>query len=125
MPQSIETVNDGEYILIKYLDRIEESASKESIDKVESTLNKNNWNKILIDITMVELVLSVFQIFNFLYRHVFLFSNDIRIALLIDDEEKQNARFAETIAENRGTELKVFFDRKKATEWIKKNKEAL
>ena len=122
MPQAIEPVKDGEYILIKYFDKLDEAASKESIDEVESILKKNKWNKILIDITEVEFVPSVFQMFIFLGKHVFLFSNDIHIALLIYDEEKQNARFCETVAKNRGIDLKVFFEQRGAIEWIKKIK---
>lgn len=119
MPQAITPVNEDEYVLIKYFDKLDEAASKKSIDKVESILNKYKWEKILIDLTEAEFIPSVFQMFIFLGKHVFLFSNDIHIALLIYDEEKQNARFCETVAQNRGIDLKVFFEKKGAIEWIK------
>ena len=95
-------------------------SSKEDIAKAISEAQQifadRGFNKILTDTSKQDAMPSTIDIFD-------LFSNfprEFRTAMVLDKNQKteKDLSFAETVAVNRGIQIKIFFDRELALQWL-------
>ena len=120
MPFSTETVQAGEYVLIRYEGTIEGDDFQQAHAAARILLKKHGWRRLLIDFRKVESRINVIDI----YYCVTTNWHELRrvsIALLCSPHLKGDGIFAETVAFNRSVRLKSFVDDKMAVAWLIKS----
>lgn len=93
------------------------------ITKIKQIGNEFGINKVLLDTTKQELmpdITSIYEIFSKM-------PCNLRIAILANQEQNtlHDVKFAETVARNRSIQVKIFFLREAALEWLEKSINAL
>lgn len=81
---------------------------------------KNNLNKVISDERNLKYNLSQIELYSLASYYRELLDTVIKSAIVCREVEFENTRFWETVSVNRGLNVKVFTDLKKAQKWIEK-----
>ncbi len=89
-----------------------------AISEAQQIFRDRGFNKILADTTKQDAMPNTIDVFE-------LFSNfprEFRTAMVLNKNQKtkKDLIFAETVAENRGVRIKIFYDRELAIQWLDK-----
>ncbi|MBZ0179072.1 MAG: hypothetical protein K8F36_07260 [Melioribacteraceae bacterium] len=79
---------------------------------------KNKLNKVISDERNVKYSLSQIELYSLATYYRELLNTVIKSAIVCRDEEFDNTHFWETVSVNRGLNVKVFTDIKKARRWV-------
>ena len=92
-------------------------ATKQGVQEVEALVRKFGSNRLLYDDTELDIELSTLEIVD---MSSWLVDKRSRIAILISPDYKriENYKFFETACRNRGVNLKLFFSKEDALEWL-------
>lgn len=74
--------------------------------------------RVLADVARVIGNISTFDTYEFSSSHHEYLPADIKIAVLIKNDQENDARFAEDVATNRGINIKMFTDKNDALRWL-------
>ena len=90
----------------------------DSINKIEGFFKESGINKVLVDTTTQEQMpgtVGIFKLFSTMPKAYI-------YVLLVKENQltEEDLQFAETVAVNRGVQMKIFYDREKALKWLKK-----
>jgi len=120
MPFNIKAIENGKYVLVEHHGFVTVTELEEGRSSAKKLLTEKNWSKVLFDVTGMTNNLSIINIYHLTKSHQHVFDVLDRIGLLVSPipERKQNSRFIENIAANRGVNLKVFFDAEQARSWL-------
>ena len=112
-----ETNQSGEYILTKHEGNFTIEEFEESTRSTKVLLDEHRWNKLLVDLRGVTNRIPLANVYYIIEFDKKVFPS-ARIAVVFPLERAEDARFAETVAENRGVNLKAFTDHEKALHWL-------
>jgi hypothetical protein len=89
-----------------------------AINKAQQIFRDKGFNKILADTTKQDAMPNSFDIFDLFSS----FPREFRTAMVLKKNQKteKDLIFAETVGENRGVLIKIFYDRKPALQWLEK-----
>ncbi len=79
---------------------------------------KNNLHKVISDERNVKYSLSQIDLYSLASYYRELLDTVIKSAIVCREAELENTRFWETVSVNRGLNVKVFSDMKKARTWV-------
>ena len=117
MPFIEKAIHDGEYVLIRHDGQFTIQEFEESTVSTKKLLDEHRWNRLLVDLRGVTnrvSVTDVYYIINF-DKKVFPL---VKIGVVFPPGREEDARFAETVAENRNVKLKAFVDNEQAMVWL-------
>jgi hypothetical protein len=91
-----------------------------SLTEITKTCLKYKYRKVLIEENFIGPTISTFDIFSIIDQISPSVSPDIQQVAFVDVDERHREaiHFAETVAVNRGVNIKLFTDLKLAEEWI-------
>lgn len=112
-----ETNPSGEYILIKHEGIFTIEEFEKSTRSTKALLDEHRWNKLLVDLRGVTNRIPLANVYYIIELDKKVFPSE-RIAVVFPLEREEDARFAETVAENRGVNLKAFTNNGKALHWL-------
>jgi hypothetical protein len=118
MPYRIEAIREEGYILVAHhgestVDEIEEARHKVLEFSVEQRLSR-----VLVDVRGVINTLSTSDHFLVTEGHAKLDSHRPRAALIGRPDQRDDLKFIETVAVNRGMPLKAFSTKEDALKWL-------
>ena len=117
MPFIEKAIHDGEYVLIRHDGQFTIQEFEESTVSTKKLLDEHRWNRLLVDLRGVTnrvSVTDVYYIINF-EKKVFPL---VKIGVVFPPGREEDARFAETVAENCNVKLKAFVDNEQAMVWL-------
>jgi len=112
-----ETNHGGEYILIKHEGNFTIEEFEESAHSTKALLAEHRRNRLLVDLRGVTNRIPLANVYYIIEFDKKIFPS-AKIAVLFPLEREEDARFAETVAENRGVNLKAFTSHEKALHWL-------
>jgi len=89
--------------------------------KIVRFCKDHNKNKLLVNIINTKLSLDTMGVFQAAVNMEIFRDNHIKVALLSLIELKDESHFAETVAQNRGTNFRTFTDLDTAINWLLNN----
>ena len=92
-----------------------------SLSEIQQTCLKYKYRKVLIEDGFIGPTISTFDIFAIIEKMSPTISPEIQKIAYVDVEKKrdpESLRFAETVAVNRGVNIKYFIDIKQAEQWL-------
>jgi hypothetical protein len=116
MSLTTKAIHVGEYVLVRHAGTTRDELV-EARSSAKKILNEQRWNRLLIDMRGVEGRVSVTDA----YYSMEAIARELsyaRIGLVFPPEREEEGRFAETVATNRGVQLKAFTDYEQAVGWL-------
>ncbi len=103
--------------MIQSFGEVSEANLKDSIAKVTQLAGQEKIDKVLVDATEQEAMPSTLEIFTLFSG----FPSHIQVAVITHETQptRQDIYFAETVAQNRGKQIKMFTARTAALDWLK------
>jgi hypothetical protein len=121
MSYSIKSKNENDCLILTVSgDRTPENIIKIVQDFIQITI-KQNRSKVLIDVRELIGRLTIYQSYNLIVNLIKRFRGQSpvnKLAILDQEVNRSRYRFFETVARNRGINLKAFFQFSKAMEWL-------
>ncbi len=116
MPDIIELNPEKRIIEIRSYGTVEGGDIENTIKLITKINEQSGVDKVLVDTTEQESMPSTFREFSIFSELPRIF----RIALLANQDQPtaEDIRFVETVARNRGIQMKIFNTRKEALEWL-------
>lgn len=105
------------YLLLTLTGKYSKDNYKDAIEKVSEHANKNNITKVIIDLQNVKGDLLLMDRYELGLEFANTIKNDLKVAVI--DIKSRITKFAETVAKNRATNLKVFDNLQDGIDWIK------
>ncbi len=119
MPVNVKVINTKDFIKTTATGILDFAASKQAILDIASRIKSPGEYEVLMDTREAEAVLSVTDLYRLgeaLSNHPSLCQS--KICLLTPREERENADFLETVAVNRGVQIRAFTDFEQAMTWL-------
>lgn len=116
MPEKIRVDEDRGIIHVLSYGLVTKEEITESVTKINQIFDKEMINKILVDTTRQETMPSTIGIFDIFST----FSQEYKLAMLIRESQATAAdiSFVETVVLNRGVQVKIFYEKKQALQWL-------
>jgi len=109
--------NQTNYLLIEALEEPTVDEAVEMIKNVREECDKSNIKKVLLDITQIPgAMIDQMKRFEFGNELVEIFKDEIKMAAFGDESDINH--FVETIAREKGTNVKAFDDKETALNWL-------
>jgi hypothetical protein len=119
MPHKITVLDSGivEIVHTGLLTLREATASR---DEAAPMMKERGLNLVLADVSQADHTDSTMDLFNFNASHYDVFLPGTLIAVVIppDPAKAESARFAETVATNRGIAMRIFLEYDAALNWL-------
>jgi membrane-associated protease RseP (regulator of RpoE activity) len=117
MPFTVSAIDDGGYVLVRHEGKLTRQEFEESTVSTRNILAEHQWNKLLIDLRGVANRVSIADVYFIIEFDLRVFPSVI-IGVVFPPERKEDGRFADTVAENRGVKLKSFVEYEQAVAWL-------
>ena len=116
MPDKVELNKDLGIIEITSFGIVSSGDIMDSINKIMKIFKETGVHKVLVDTTTQEKMpgtVGIFKLFSSMPKEVV-------YVLLVKEHQltEEDLIFAETVAVNRGVQIKIFYDREKAIDWL-------
>ncbi|HET6600136.1 MAG TPA: hypothetical protein VFG60_09245 [Burkholderiaceae bacterium] len=121
MTTSITVHADARYIEVVHRDLLTRTELEDARVQTARLLAENGLVRLLIDGRQADMsAVSHLDVFEFTSGHAAELPSIglLRMALLVAEAQAEVARFVETVAQNRGVNLRLFFDVNEAQAWI-------
>ena len=120
MSYKIETLIDQGIVAVSFIGENDINDFRSAREVVAQELKKNALKKILVDGTLCENKMSIFEDFEFTKKHADYFPVGTSIAIVDRPEEIERLNVVETVALNRGTNKSIFTNKSDAKDWLKR-----
>jgi len=119
MSSNIKYDSERDCVIGNFSGKLDKKAIKEYAEKIETTISKHDCNIFLHDMREADLDFSTFEIYNLPW-----ISDESGFKLLwkgaiVASRQVTDYKFFETLANNRGYQVKVFGDPDRAMHWLK------
>jgi len=116
MPDTLKVDNEKEIIEIRSYGTLTKVDMEKSIEGLMELKRKHGIDKVLIDTTKLDSVPNTIEIFETMAN----FPHGFKVAIIIDKNKAiaSDIRFGETVAMNRGKNIKVFSNNSSAINWL-------
>lgn len=121
MSHFINPVEEDRCVFLSYdgeMPAVELSAARYEADAV---LDQHRWHRLVVDITQLQTVPTVPELFDFASGLSSNVSRTRRVALLVRPEQEPHARLVQKVARRGRVFLTYFLDPDKATLWVKQS----
>jgi hypothetical protein len=118
MPEVLEIQVKPDYILVTYTGEFNVAAAERAIDGSLQAGSTHNLSKILIDCRRMTGRLSIMDRYQVAVSGQRMAGKLTRVALVRQEEGSPLDRFTETVARNRGVNLKLFSEIDEAVAWL-------
>lgn len=118
MAHRIELMKDRSCVRLALAGELTRTDHETARAEAAVELKKNGWNKLLIDAAIAEPKMSVDDDFEFTDDHHSHLPKNLCTAIVHRPSETEKFRFIENVAMNRGMNMKLFTDEKKALDWL-------
>ena len=108
------------YLIVKFSGSTTPGEIGSRLRSVAERCRKENFNKIVIDISKIPLVPSFAERFQFGEKGAVFAEFGIKVAVVAAAETLEPGRLAELVARNRGVEVSAFTDMAAAVDWLLK-----
>jgi len=119
MPEVLEIQVKPDYILVTYTGEFNVAAAERAIDGSLQAGSTHNLSKILIDCRRMTGRLSIMDRYQVAVSGQRMAGKLTRVALVRQEGGSPLDRFTETVARNRGVNLKLFNEIDEAVAWLK------
>lgn len=119
MPVNVKVISTNDFIKTTATGVLDFAASKQAILDIASQIKKPGEYEVLVDTRAAEAMLSIADLFELgetLANHPSLRLS--KIGLLVQKSGADKAGFLETVAMNRGANIKAFTDFEQALTWL-------
>jgi hypothetical protein len=117
---TINSKREGKILIATVVGRLDLQAYLSMRKTVRDSLEKTESQDILLDLQRAIVQVSFMEVFNAASTNVELFTYPKKYAIVYSAEtiQEENAKFGETVAQNRGSNFRVFKDIDLAKEWL-------
>ncbi len=119
MPERVSVREDIGTIVVHSFGEVTEQDIAESRDLVVKLARERNYTRILVDATEETSLPSTMKLFDF---GTSISGSDIlrimRFAVVISESTKEDLGFLETILQNRGVQVRIFYSMETALAWL-------
>jgi hypothetical protein len=119
MPVNVKVIRTQDFVKASAMGVLDFSASKQALLDIASQISRAGEYEVLLDTRGAEVVLSTTDIYDLgvaLANHPSM--RQSKIGLLAPMSDVDNARFLETVAQNRGVTIRAFTDFEQAITWL-------
>jgi len=119
MPVNVKVINTKDFIKTTATGVLDSAASKQAILDIVSQIKQPGEYEVLVDVRGAEVMLSIAELYELgvaLADHPSLRRN--KIGLLGPMRDMYDARFLESVAVNRGVDIRAFTDFEQAITWL-------
>ena len=122
MTHDIRVLDDDGIVEIVHTGRMTIVEATESRTEAAAIMFDRDLTLILADVSQTDHDENTGDLLEFNSSHYDVFPAGSRLAVVIpaDPSKAESARFAETVAVNRGILMRIFLDREEALEWLRK-----
>lgn len=119
MPFNIKHIEKPRYLHLELSSMWSQDDSRQIISQISSRLSPGHNGRVLIDAREQFHAMSTLAVYNEARELATkLLGNKIRVAILASRDIDQPSRFFETVARNRGIDLRVFNALNEAVDWL-------
>lgn len=118
MSFSCELNQDHEYVICIMSDKMTLDDHKQVREQAAVLLKEQGWNRLLVDARQIDAKMSLTDDYQFTESHRSNLPVTIHLAVIYRPEEIERFRFIETVAVNRGQNMKIFTDADEAVAWL-------
>ena len=118
MSYYINPIEEDQCVFLTYEVGMTTAESESARLEVNALLGTKRWNRVVVDITRLQSVHTVLELFEFSENLFLDLPRNARIALVVRLDQARHARLVKTIAQNRGVFLTCFADVEDATAWV-------
>ncbi len=118
MAFEMHAVDSLEYVHLVFAPETTLRDLEESRGAVLEELTARQWHSVLLDSSQMMSTFSPIDIYTVTSSLGESFGAHIRMALVIRPDQLENGTFSETVAQNRGFQLRCFVDRSPAQQWL-------
>lgn len=114
----LEIQDKQDYLLVNFIGAFSMDAARQTVDMMLETCISEGQSAVVLDCSSMTGKLSIMDRYRVILYGQKLIGKVSRLALVADIKLVLPDRFAETVAQNRGINLKVFTDIEGAVHWI-------
>ena len=118
MPFKIHVFLEEGYVLLDHYDEISVAEVNEARSNVIEQLVKHALSRVLVNICDVTNKLSTLDTYFVTESHAKVKLPKARAALLSRPDQREDAKFMETVAVNRGLNIRSFLNKEEALAWL-------
>lgn len=118
MTHRVEVFEEGEYVKLVFTGEMSKQDHEAGRDAAVHALTENGFRRLLVDATTIDARMSVLDDFEFTRGHQSSPVGSARIAVVYREEESERFRFIENVSVNRGGNMKIFTDPRRAVSWL-------
>ena len=119
MSEMIEVHDKHDYVLVEFVGEFNVEAAKQTIDRAVQACAEYGQPAVLLDCRKMTGSLSIMDRFQVAVYGQTSIGKIARLALVRRPDADPPDRFVETVAVNRGINLKLFTDIEQAIEWLR------
>lgn len=125
MSYTIGLSQDGQYIVCRVKGRMTVDIARASAKEIDRLSRATKIKRFLNDVRDAPNVLGTLENYDYAYRDMreLDLQRDVRSAILADPADRSHD-FVETVAQNAGYNVRVFYDEDTAIAWLKKQPNA-
>ena len=116
----LESIPKEYYLQLTLCGYFSGDATEQVVDTMARAYRNRSlrWRNFLVDIQSLNGKIQINDRFHIAVYAAKNLEHDVRIALLAREDQIMPCRFLETVARNRGLDLRVFFDHEEAVAWL-------
>jgi hypothetical protein len=118
-PETLEVHDEHGYLNVAFIGEFSLEAAKRTIDRIFQDCSDPERSRVLLDLRKMTGKLSIMDRFQSVIYGQKLIGKVVKLALVAPREAILPDLFAETVAVNRGINMKVLTDVKAALRWLK------
>ncbi|MDJ0834106.1 MAG: STAS/SEC14 domain-containing protein [Gammaproteobacteria bacterium] len=118
MSFTCELNQDHEYVICVMSDKMTLDDHNQVREQAAVLLKQQGWNRLLVDARQIDAKMSLTEDYQFTESHRSNLPVTIHLAVIHRPEETERFRFIETVAVNRGQNMKIFTDADAAITWL-------
>ena len=119
MPFEISLDEERAMIVARHYGKITVDEINVSRSKIGRIAQERGWSRVFIDAREIRTRFSVTEVFELGTTNVdHGFTWSMKLAIIVEDVDLENARFYETVSQNRGTNVRLFESEQEALAWL-------
>ncbi len=118
MSFSCELNRDKKYVICIMSDKMTLDDHQLVRERAAALLKEQGWNRLLVDARSIDAEMSLTEDYQFTESHRNNLPVTIHLAVIHRPQETERFRFIETVAVNRGQNMKIFTDADEAVAWL-------
>lgn len=114
----LSSEKDGQQFILELTGSYNFKEAVEQFDDIGNYYNNNKFNKLLIDLSEIEGNIPIIDRFNLGEIFVKKLAPLDKTAIISNQSLASPDNFFQTVARNRGANVKIFMDKKEASDWL-------